>query len=373
MRDGVLVANTDLKIGATPVGLAAGDTLADVIKKVNDNSATTGVTASNDKGQLKLDSAAGFNIVASTATAELGLTTDATTDNTILITPQTTGLAQATDIQINGHTFKLAKNDSLDAVVANINSNGGAGAGAGTTITGVTAKNDNGRLILTSEDGRDISLANGTDPVKGAGALAALGLNSGTTKAGLQSDTSLTLNGVEVKFKKGADMDSVAASINAASTGVSASVGTDAKGGSTLSLFADKDITVADGSGGTGLTALGLSAGTTSAVTMESTVANLNILDGASAQQAIQVLDGAMQELDSQRSQLGAVQNRFDSTVANLQSISENSTAARSRVQDADFAAETAELSKQQTLQQASTAILSQANQLPSSVLKLLG
>ncbi|MGS8556551.1 flagellin, partial [Salmonella enterica subsp. enterica serovar Soahanina] len=77
-----------------------------------------------------------------------------------------------------------------------------------------------------------------------------------------------------------------------------------------------------------------------------------------------------MQDLDSQRSQLGAVQNRFDSTVANLQSISENSTAARSRVQDADFAAETAELSKQQTLQQASTAILSQANQLSSSVLK---
>jgi flagellin len=105
---------------------------------------------------------------------------------------------------------------------------------------------------------------------------------------------------------------------------------------------------------------------------MESTVANLSILDGASAQQAIQVLDGAMQDLDSQRSQLGAVQNRFDSTVANLQSISENSTAARSRVQDADFAAETAELSKQQTLQQASTAILSQANQLSSSVLKLL-
>jgi flagellin len=373
MRDGVLVAATDLTIGTTAVGLAAGDTLADVIKKVNDQSATTGVTASNNQGQLKLNSAAGFNIVASTATFELGLTTSAVADNKVLITPQATGLAADADIQINGHTFNLAKNDDLDAVVANINNNGAGLAGSGTTITGVTAKNDNGRLVLTSADGRDIKLGNGTDPVKGAGALAALGLNSGTNKAGLQADTSLTLNGVEVKFKKGADMDSIAATINAASTGVSASKGTNATGGSTLSLFADKDITVADGSGGTGLTALGLSAGTTSAVTMESTVANLNILDGASAQQAIQVLDGAMQELDSQRSQLGAVQNRFDSTVANLQSISENSTAARSRVQDADFAAETAELSKQQTLQQASTAILSQANQLPSSVLKLLG
>ncbi|MNE93853.1 A-type flagellin [compost metagenome] len=106
---------------------------------------------------------------------------------------------------------------------------------------------------------------------------------------------------------------------------------------------------------------------------MDTSVNDLSILDAASAQQAIQALDGAIQQVDSQRSQLGAIQNRFDSTVDNLQSIGENSTAARSRVQDADFAAETAELTKQQTLQQASTAILSQANQLPSSVLKLLG
>jgi flagellin-like hook-associated protein FlgL len=90
------------------------------------------------------------------------------------------------------------------------------------------------------------------------------------------------------------------------------------------------------------------------------------------AQQAIQALDDAMQQIDSQRSQLGAVQNRFASTVANLQSISQNSSAAKGRVEDADFASEAAELTKQQTLQQASTAILSQANQLPSAVLKLL-
>ena len=105
---------------------------------------------------------------------------------------------------------------------------------------------------------------------------------------------------------------------------------------------------------------------------MDTTVADLSILNAASAQQTIQALEGAIQQVDSQRSQLGAVQNRFDSTVANLQSISENSTAARSRVQDADFASEAAELTKQQTLQQASTAILSQANQLGSAVLKLL-
>ncbi|CAN7636304.1 flagellin hook IN motif-containing protein [Pseudomonas umsongensis] len=370
LRDGTLATAGNLTLGSTNIALLTTDTLSSVIDKVNAQSSTTGVSASVDSttGQLKLNSAAGFAVSGTAGTLTgLGLTA-----GTVAIAPQTTGLAAATKIDINGNTFNFAQGDDLDAVVKNINNNGAGATGAGTALTGVTAKNDNGRLVLTSADSRDIKLDNGSGPT-GAGALAALGLNAGTTKAGLQADTSVTLNGVEVKFKKGADMDSIAASINAASTGVSASKGTNATGGSTLNLFADKDITVADGSSGTGLTALGLTASTTSAVEMESTVANLSILDGASAQQAIQVLDGAMQDLDSQRSQLGAVQNRFDSTVANLQSISENSTAARSRVQDADFAAETAELSKQQTLQQASTAILSQANQLSSSVLKLLG
>lgn len=67
------------------------------------------------------------------------------------------------------------------------------------------------------------------------------------------------------------------------------------------------------------------------------------------------------------------MQNRLDSTINNLTAIAENSTASRGRIQDVDFANETAELTKQQTLQQASTAILAQANQLPSAVLKLLG
>ena len=91
------------------------------------------------------------------------------------------------------------------------------------------------------------------------------------------------------------------------------------------------------------------------------------------AQNAVDVITQAIANIDSQRADLGAVQNRFDSTVANLRSISDNSTAARGVIQDVDFASETAQLTKQQTLQQASTAILSQANQLPSAVLKLLG
>ncbi|MGP3792089.1 flagellin [Pseudomonas sp. B392_1p] len=104
-----------------------------------------------------------------------------------------------------------------------------------------------------------------------------------------------------------------------------------------------------------------------------STVKDSDIRSADSAQQSLFILDKAIARIDSQRADLGAVQNRLDSTINNLTAIMENSTASRGRIQDVDFASETAELTKQQTLQQASTAILAQANQLPSAVLKLLG
>ncbi|WP_301151789.1 flagellin [Metapseudomonas otitidis] len=102
------------------------------------------------------------------------------------------------------------------------------------------------------------------------------------------------------------------------------------------------------------------------------TVANVDISTADGAQRAISVIDSALAAIDSQRADLGAVQNRFDNTISNLQNISENASSARSRIKDTDFAAETATLSKNQVLQQAGTAILAQANQLPQSVLSLL-
>ncbi len=87
---------------------------------------------------------------------------------------------------------------------------------------------------------------------------------------------------------------------------------------------------------------------------------------------AITSIDAALEKINTSRAALGASQNRLSSTISNLQNITENVTAAQGRIQDTDFAAETANLTKQQTLQQASTAVLAQANQLPSSVLKLL-
>jgi flagellin len=88
---------------------------------------------------------------------------------------------------------------------------------------------------------------------------------------------------------------------------------------------------------------------------------------------AISSVDAALQQINEMRGAMGAVQGRFESIINNLQSASENISAARIRIVDADFASETAELTKAQILQQAGTAMLAQANQLPQAVLALLG
>ncbi len=134
-----------------------------------------------------------------------------------------------------------------------------------------------------------------------------------------------------------------------------------------ITITAEGASTAADEIFGTTLTATG-----TKAADAEKSVGQIDVSSAPGAQEAIQIIDGAIQAIDSQRADLGAVQNRFDNTISNLQNISENVSAARGRIQDTDFAAETANLSKNQILQQAGTAILAQAKQLPQAVLSLL-
>ena len=99
----------------------------------------------------------------------------------------------------------------------------------------------------------------------------------------------------------------------------------------------------------------------------------LDISSYAGAQLGIQLVDSALSNINSSRADLGALQSRFESVVSNLQTTSENLSASRSRIQDADFAAETAALTRGQILQQAGTAMLAQANSAPQNVLSLLG
>jgi len=94
--------------------------------------------------------------------------------------------------------------------------------------------------------------------------------------------------------------------------------------------------------------------------------------DGTNAQAALALIDNALNAVNSQRATFGAVQNRFENVIANLMVASENQSAARSRIMDADYAAETSNLSRAQILQQAGNAMVAQANQLPQQVLSLL-
>ena len=106
--------------------------------------------------------------------------------------------------------------------------------------------------------------------------------------------------------------------------------------------------------------------------TTNSFVQGLDITTFAGAQRALEVVDKALTSVNGARADLGAIQNRFTSVVANLQTSSENLAASRSRIRDTDFAKETAELTRTQILQQAGTAMLAQANQVPQNVLSLL-
>ena len=101
-------------------------------------------------------------------------------------------------------------------------------------------------------------------------------------------------------------------------------------------------------------------------------VTDLDITTFAGAQQALEIVDKALTSVNGSRADLGAIQNRFTSVVANLQTSSENLAASRSRIRDTDFAKETAELTRTQILQQAGTAMLAQANQAPQNVMSLL-
>jgi flagellin len=95
--------------------------------------------------------------------------------------------------------------------------------------------------------------------------------------------------------------------------------------------------------------------------------------DSTKAQSAIETIDAALAQIDSQRADLGAVQNRFSHTISNLSNVAENVSASRSRIEDTDFASETAVMTKNQILQQAGTSILAQSNQLPQAALSLIG
>jgi flagellin len=187
----------------------------------------------------------------------------------------------------------------------------------------------------------------------------------------------LTINGVEVGAitaggSAAAQGAAVAAAINLVSGATNVTATADGAGLVTLASSASDGIDVV--MTGTATTARTGLADATTAATATTVVgfASLAIDTTANADTAIASMDSALSALNAARADLGAYQNRFSSAVSNLQTTAENLSASRSRIMDADFAAETAALSRNQVLQQAGTAMLAQANALPQSVLALL-
>ncbi|WP_127563706.1 flagellin [Stenotrophomonas indicatrix] len=204
------------------------------------------------------------------------------------------------------------------------------------------------------------------------------------------STSGLSINGVaiaNVSVKQGADAAATGkASREALVTAINAKIGetgvyAEVNGTTGVTLTSVKDSTNADGSfkaitatpgTWTGATAPTFTATTAAAAPASKFTSDLDVSTVKGAQQAMEVVDKALSAINSTRADLGAVQNRFTSVVANLQTSSENLSASRSRIKDTDFAKETAELTRTQILQQAGTAMLAQANQVPQGVLSLL-
>ncbi len=185
-----------------------------------------------------------------------------------------------------------------------------------------------------------------------------------------------TASNITVDVATGDDADSLAAKINTALADTGGTVSVDsgninfggiANNGDALTLAAVDD--AATPAAVTPETALALGGDDTGLITVE----DLDISTADGAQRAVSVIDAAIAGIDSQRADLGAVQNRMSFTINNLNSIGTNVSDARSRIQDVDFAKETATMTKQQILSQTSSAMLAQANQLPQVALSLLG
>ncbi|MDP5240691.1 flagellin [Uliginosibacterium sp. 31-16] len=207
---------------------------------------------------------------------------------------------------------------------------------------------------------------------------------SGGTATATGSFAGTVINGVSidsVAIKVGDTSSDVSSNITNAinakmdQTGVYASVDSTTGVLTLTSLKAGKDLTFTAGTqtAGTGITAAltGVAAGTAASQTAVHAI-DVDISSFVGSQRALEIVDKALTSVNSARADLGAVQNRFTSTIANLATSSENISAAKGRITDADFASETANMTKAQILQQAGTAMLAQANSLPQQVLSLL-
>ncbi|HLD68027.1 MAG TPA: flagellin [Pseudomonas sp.] len=318
--DGLTISG---KLGTASVALADGSSARELAKAVNGVSDSTGVTATA-RTSARLENFGATTTDTGTVSFTLYGSNNAAEGD---------GVTISTDVSDWGDLSGLA-----DAINKE------------TGKTGISAKASNdGTLELTSERGDDIAI---TDWAAVAGDAAGTAVTADLQSLSFNGD-----NGIE-DLSDASDLVGAVANLTAGAGAVT--VGQVRL--ESPDAFQVENFDTVDG-------------GSQAASVFSSleSVAEVDIGTAIGAQNALGIISSAISNIDGQRAQLGAVQNRFENTISNLQNIGENASAARSRIRDTDYAAETSELTKNQILQQAGTAILAQANQLPQAVLSLLG
>jgi flagellin len=283
----------------------------------------------------------------------------------------------ANDLFINGITIRAtqAADDTVSTSFATGSAIAKAAAiNASTQFTGVTAKvlptdlTGAGRIAGGTLDNVNNIVINGqviagiTVSPDDAGNTLVHAINEVSEKTGviaaLDANSHLVLHAED-----GRNIEVVAHGAGAAMTGVATQVKT-----ASINLYSENQYTVS----GNNEAFIGFANNALVGVTANEAVTTVDVTTRFGANESILKLDRAIQQINSDRAELGAVENRVQSILSNLNNIVENSTAARSRIQDADFAQETANLTRAQILQQAGISVLSQANQQPQTVLGLL-
>lgn len=318
-----------------------------------------GQTALGGTGTYQVGSAAAVTVGASVQGAQVGQSAGSayakataiqsagvpgltvTAQNNVDLTIAATAQTSATDtysLSING-TAIFASYDQTQGVLSTQQITDAINAQS--TTTGVTAALSGTDLLLSAADGRDINIGQT--------------LGNGTT-GGITAGAAKTVVGVA--YNAGA----IGTAAQATSYAANASTNS-----GTLTLSANDNITItADGAN------LGFASAAITIAKDTTTLASVNVTTIANANNAIKRVDSALKSVSGIQANLGAIQNRFSSVIANIQSTAQNLTASRSRIEDADFAAETASLSRANILQQAGISVLSQANAGPQQILSLL-
>ncbi len=323
-------------------------------------------TFSNNAFQVGANAGETINVssIASSRTTDLGAALSASVTGGAVTAALTSG-----DLLINGVDVGAVAGDAK-AIAAQINTLSGTNVSASAnslTVAGstMTAAALTGTVTINGVQTASFSTTTNaaTSRANTVSAVNAISAATGVTAV----DTGADASGVQLVAVDGRNVTNSFGTLTAASTGIGAA----ATNRSTVTLSSSSAAGIA--LTGTTEVAAGFTDNQTQAAALTGVaVANIDVSSVSGANAAITSIDAALATVNSSRASLGAIQNRFESVVSSLGERSENLSAARSRIRDADFAMETAQLTRGQILQQAGTAMLAQANSLPQSVLSLL-